>query len=222
MLSMTMFNVGIQLSSPRWVAARTLSTFQGAVSGGVALGAWGWGHLAEQISVGETMIVSGVAMLATVVMGLIMPIPTVERANAEAAGHQDDPEVTLQLTHRSGPVVIEIEYRVPGHHARRFYQTMADVRGLRHRNGAFNWTLARDVNDPELWVERFQFPTWLDFLRHRNRPTRQEREITERARAFHIGDSEIRVRRMLERPFGSVRWREEAPDRDLPIQPNGG
>jgi hypothetical protein len=221
MLSMTMFNVGIQLSSPRWVAARTVSVFQGAVSGGVAAGAWGWGHLAERISVGETLIVAGVAMLATVVMGLLMPIPTIEGANAEAGSVLEDPEAALPVTHRSGPVVIEIEYRVPGHHARKFYRTMADVRALRHRNGAFNWTLARDVGDPELWVERYLFPTWLDYLRHRNRPTRAEREVTDRARAFHASGDNVRVRRMLERPFGSVRWREEAPDSDPPIEPIG-
>lgn len=221
LLSMTSFNVAVQLSSPRWVAARSVSVFQGMVSGGIALGAWGWGHVAENIGVGEAMIVSGVAMLGTVVMGLLMPIPAVEGVMAEAANPLDDPEVALQLTHRSGPVVIEVEYRVPPHNARDFYQAMAEVRALRHRNGAFNWTLARDVGDPELWIERYNFPTWLDFLRHRNRPTRAEREVQDKARAFHIGGQPIRIRRMLERPFGSVRWREESPDRDPPIEPIG-
>ena len=30
---------------------------------------------------------------------------------------------------------------------------------------------------------------------------------------FHIGPDPVRIRRMLERPFGSVRWKEETPDR---------
>ncbi len=30
--------------------------------------------------------------------------------------------------------------------------------------------------------------------------------------AFHIGPEPVRIRRMLERPFGSVRWKEETPD----------
>ena len=30
---------------------------------------------------------------------------------------------------------------------------------------------------------------------------------------FHLGPDPVRVRRMLERPFGSVRWKEETPDR---------
>src|SRR5258707_12884350 len=30
---------------------------------------------------------------------------------------------------------------------------------------------------------------------------------------FHLGPDPVRVRRMLERPFGSVRWKEDSPDR---------
>jgi hypothetical protein len=30
---------------------------------------------------------------------------------------------------------------------------------------------------------------------------------------FHLGPDPVRIRRMLERPFGSVRWKEETPDR---------
>jgi hypothetical protein len=30
---------------------------------------------------------------------------------------------------------------------------------------------------------------------------------------FHLGPDPVRVRRMLERPFGSVRWKEDTPDR---------
>jgi hypothetical protein len=44
---------------------------------------------------------------------------------------------------------------------------------------------------------------------------------------FHTGPEPVRVRRMLERPFGSVRWKEETPDRaalevmTLPTQASG-
>jgi hypothetical protein len=50
-------------------------------------------------------------------------------------------------------------------------------------------------------------------LHQRNRATQPERELYARAVNFHIGPEPVRVRRMLERPFGSVRWKEESPDR---------
>jgi hypothetical protein len=64
-----------------------------------------------------------------------------------------------------------------------------------------------------LWTERYHCPTWLDYLRQRNRTTQSERALHLQAIAFHLGPDPIRIRRMLERPFGSVRWKEESPDR---------
>ena len=84
---------------------------------------------------------------------------------------------------------------------------------LRQRNGAYDWSIARDVADPELWTERYHCPTWLDYLRQRNRPTQSERALHQSAIDFHIGPDPVRIRRMLERPFGSVRWKEDTPDR---------
>ena len=52
-----------------------------------------------------------------------------------------------------------------------------------------------------------------DYLRQRSRSTASERALHPRANEFHIGPEPIRIRRMLERPVGSVRWKEDTPDR---------
>src|SRR5262249_16043147 len=46
-LSWTLLNIGVQLSAPRWVSGRALAAYQAASSGGIAAGAWGWGHLTD-------------------------------------------------------------------------------------------------------------------------------------------------------------------------------
>ena len=97
--------------------------------------------------------------------------------------------------------------------ARAFHNVMQEVQLSRQRNGAYGWSIARDIADPELWTERYHCPTWLDYLRQRNRPTQSERALHQRAMDFHLGPEPVRVRRMLERPFGSVRWKEDTPDR---------
>lgn len=81
---------------------------------------------------------------------------------------------------------------------------MQEVQMFRKRNGAYGWSIARDMADPELWTVRFHCPTWLDYLRQRNRSTLSERELDRQAMAYHIGPGPVRVRRMLERPFDSV------------------
>jgi predicted MFS family arabinose efflux permease len=212
MLAVALFNIGVQLSAPRWVAGRSLAAFQAAIAGGIALGSWGWGHLTDLVGVETALLVSAASMAASPLLGLWLTMPPIGARN-EPAETLEDPEVRLPLTGRSGPLVVEIEYRVAADSARVFHGLMQEVQLSRQRNGAYGWSIARDIADPELWTERYHCPTWLDYLRQRNRSTLSERELHRRAMAFHIGIEPVRVRRMLERPFGSVRWKEDTPDR---------
>ena len=212
MLAVALFNIGVQLSAPRWVAGRSLAAFQASIAGGIAIGSWGWGHLTDIAGVETALLVSAGLMLCSPLLGLLLPMPRIG-ARSEDAEVLADPEVQLQLTARSGPLVVEIEYRVVQESARAFHNVMQDVQLSRQRSGAYGWSLARDIADPELWTERYHCPTWLDYLRQRNRATQTERALHQQAIAFHTGSDPIRIRRMLERPFGSVRWKEETPDR---------
>jgi MFS family permease len=213
MMAVALFNIGVQLSAPRWVAGRSLAAFQASIAGGIAIGSWGWGHLTDIAGVQTALLVSAGLMALSPLLGLWLRMPPVGARNEDAAEMLADPEVRLSLTGRSGPLVVEIEYRVAQDNARAFHNVMQDVQLSRQRNGAYGWSIARDIADPELWTERYHCPTWLDYLRQRNRATQSERELHQKAIAFHLGPEPIRVRRMLERPFGSVRWKEESPDR---------
>jgi len=210
----TLFNIGVQLSAPRWVAGRSLAAWQAAFSGGMAIGSWGWGRLTDLAGVQITLLASAVLMLLLPLLGRWLQMPRIT-AGGEDAEVLADPEVRLPLTNRSGPLVVEIEYRVATENARAFHKVMQDVQLYRQRNGAYGWSIAHDIADPQLWTERYHCPTWLDYLRQRNRCTQSERALDNQAVAFHIGPSPVRVRRMLERPFGSVRWKEDVPDRAL-------
>jgi MFS family permease len=212
MLAVALFNIGVQLSAPRWVAGRSLAAFQAAISGGIALGSWGWGRLTDAAGVEIALLVSAALMLLSPLLGLFLRMPRVGARN-EDAEVLADPEVRLSLTGRSGPLVVEIEYRVDQDNARAFHNVMQDVQLSRQRNGAYGWSIARDIADPELWTERYHCPTWFDYLRQRNRPTLSERALHQRAMDFHLGPDPVRIRRMLERPFGSVRWKDDTPDR---------
>jgi MFS family permease len=212
MAAVALFNIGVQLSAPRWVAGRSLAAFQAAIAGGIAIGSWGWGHLTDVAGVEIALLVAAAAMLVSPLLGLWLEMPPIGARN-EDAEVLADPEVKLLLTGRSGPLVVEIEYRVAQENARAFHNVMQDVQLSRQRNGAYGWSIARDIADPELWTERYHCPTWLDYLRQRNRSTQSERALHQRAIDFHIGPGPVRIRRMLERPFGSVRWKDDTPDR---------
>ena len=211
--SVTLFNVGVQLTAPRWVAGRALAAYQAAIAGGIALGSWVWGSAANAIGVERALLISGATLFVSPVLVLWMRMPTASGPNELSLDVLADPEVRLSLTPRSGPIVVEIDYRVDPGKARLFYALMQHVQLSRQRNGAYGWSIARDIADPELWTERFHCPTCHDYLRQRSRSTATERALHVRANEFHIGPEPIRIRRMLERPIGSVRWKEDTPDR---------
>lgn len=200
MIAWNVFSIGVQLSVPRWVAGRSLAAYQAAGTGGVAIGSWGWGHLTDAVGVETALIVSATLLLFSGFIGLWVRMPAIG-ARGEDGEMLEHPVARLPLTMRSGPVIVEIEYRVAQASAQSFYEAIQDVRRFRQRNGAYGWSIACDVSDPELWTERFSCPTWLDYLRQRNRATKSERALDAKLATFHIGPEPIRVRRMLERPF---------------------
>jgi predicted MFS family arabinose efflux permease len=219
-LSVTIFNVGVQMSAPRWVAGRALAAFQAAIAGGVAIGSWGWGSVANSYGIENALLAAGAFLLVSPVLSRWLRMPPTGGRNETALEVLADPELRLSLSARSGPIVVEIEYRVDPAKARLFYAVMQHIQLVRQRNGAYGWSIARDIADPELWTERYHCPTWHDYLRQRNRSTQSERELQERAYAFHLGPEPVRIRRMLERPVGSVRWKETTPDGAAgPIEP---
>ena len=222
MIAVTLFNIGVQLSTPRWVAGRALAAYQAAIAGGVAIGSWLWGYVANGVGVDKALMIAGAVMFVSPILAIWLRMPSTEGANNDAVDALAEPEVNLSITPRSGPIVIEVEYRVATERAREFYDVMLKVQATRQRNGAYDWSLSRDIADPELWTERYHCPTWLDYLRQRNRSTQSERDLHLRAIEFHTGPEPIKVHRMLERPLGSVRWKDETPDRtranDVPIE----
>ncbi|WP_243652341.1 MFS transporter [Novosphingobium sp. PhB165] len=211
-LTIAMLNVTVQLSAPRWVTARALSLFSSAITAGIGIGAWCWGQFAQQQGVAHAMLASGLAVAATALLGFILPIArdTASGTSEMPLGHE--PEVGMALTLRSGPVVIEVDYDVDPDQAREFYATMMKMQSMRKRNGGFAWSIARDIANPSLWTERYHCPTWGDYLRLRDRFTEADYEIQAAADAFNRTRPANRVRRQLERPFGSVRWKAESYD----------
>lgn len=211
-LTIALLNVSVQLSAPRWVTARALSLFSSALTAGIGIGAWLWGEFADANGVAVAYIASGCAVGATALLGYLLPVARDrEGENATVAiGHE--PEVGLELTPRSGPIVVEVEYDVDPDQAREFYAVMMEMQRVRKRIGGFEWSLARDIADPALWTERYHCPTWGDYLRMRDRYSQEDFEAQAAADSFNRSVSGRRVRRRLERPFGSVRWKADTPD----------
>ena len=209
-LVLSSFNLAVLASSPRWVAGRTLALFQMALFGGIALGSGTWGLLAERLSISEALVLSALVHLLAVLVGLRWALPDEKDANLEPLNRWKHPSLSMEIQHRSGPIVITIDYRIREEDVREFLALMAERRRIRRRDGARHWHLLRDLAEPELWTERYDTPTWLDYVRQAQRITQADARIVDRLSELHRGAEPPQVRRRIERQPVSISF--EADD----------
>ncbi|TIX25353.1 MFS transporter [Mesorhizobium sp.] len=199
-IALSHFNVTVQMATPRWVVGRVLSVYQTATFGGIALGSWIWGVVADAHGAETALIAASIAMLAGGAIGLLLPLPQQQVLNLDPLNRFREPHLALDLKPRSGPIAIMIEYIIRDEDVPEFLAIMAERGRVRRRDGARNWTLARDLENPAVWIEHYHTPTWIEYIRHNGRITHADAVIGERIRALHSGDEPPRVRRMIERP----------------------
>jgi MFS family permease len=199
-IALSHFNVTVQMATPRWVVGRVLSVYQTATFGGIALGSWIWGVVADVHGAETALIAASIAMLAGGAIGLLLPLPQQQVLNLDPLNRFKEPHLALDLKPRSGPIAIMIEYIIRDEDVPEFLATMAERGRIRRRDGARNWTLARDLENPAIWIEHYHTPTWLEYVRHNGRITHADAVVGERLRALHSGDEPPRVRRTIERP----------------------
>jgi predicted MFS family arabinose efflux permease len=211
-LTVALLNVSVQLSAPRWVTARALSLFSSAITAGFGLGAWAWGVVAGFEGIAFALAASGIAAMSTAFLGIVLPLRRDSENDGGTVNIGSEPEAAMPLTLRSGPVVVEVEYDVDPERARDFYGVMMNIQRARKRIGGFDWSISRDIENPAIWIERYHCPTWGDYLRMRDRYSQAEFDLQEEADGYSRSGHGRQVRRMLERPFGSVRWKADSLD----------
>jgi MFS family permease len=199
-LALATFNVAVQLLAPRWVVARALSLYQTAAFGGIAGGSWLWGVVADRGGIVLALLACSAVLLGCAAFGAWRPLEQSKDLDLDPLRQWREPETAVPVDSRTGPVVITIEYVIREADQLKFLAAMSERRRIRRRDGALNWRLLRDLSDRELWIERYETPTWLDYARLNSRMTRSDAVVPESLRALHRGPDAPRVRRMIERP----------------------
>lgn len=198
-LALSLFNTTVQLSTPRWVVARALSLYQTTTFGGIAAGSWIWGATADTHGAQTALIASAVTMIAGAALGLRFSLPELESLNVDPLGRFSEPDLPLDLKPRSGPIVILIDYEIDEADIPEFLETMTERRRIRIRDGAGQWALMRDLENPTVWTETYHVPTWVEYVRHNQRRTLADAANGEKLRLLHRGADAPRVHRMIER-----------------------
>jgi MFS family permease len=213
-LSLSLFNVSIQLSAPRWVVGRALSLYQTATFGGMAGGSWIWGLTADAADPQWALVAAGGVLIVCLLVGLRLPLPQFNDLDLNPLDTFNEPLLKLDLRPRSGPIMIMVDYEIAQEDIPRFLALMGERRRIRIRDGARQWGLLRDLEKPHIWVESYHVPTWVDYVRHNLRRTKADADNIEQLRAMHRGQGMPIVHRMIERQ--TVPLDDTTPLRDSP------
>jgi len=203
-LALSTFNVGVQLSSPRWVVARAIALYQMAAFGGMAVGSWLFGSVASDHGPATALVAAAGVQLLSVAAGWIGRLPEITALDLSPRDTWTEPQTAVPVEGRSGPIVITVEHRIAPASVAAFLAVMSERRRIRRRDGARDWTLLRDLAEPTLWVERFHFATWLDYVRHNERRTHADEANSAALHDLWIGGEMPVIHRRIERQTGSL------------------
>ena len=196
--ALSTLNVTVQISTPPWVQARALGTYQMIFWGGVAAGSALWGFVAEHISTPVALLAASVTALASI--PLAHRFHLLEETPPDLgpyALNRAAPQVVIEPHHDDGPVLVTIEYQILPEDYSAFTSAIHKVRDMRMRNGAIRWGVFQDARQPDRFVETFVVDSWIDFLRQRERFSVPDRALRDHAWSFHQGDSPPTVSYML-------------------------
>ncbi len=209
-LALSLFNVTVQLSTPRWVVARALALYQTAVFGGMAAGSWAWGTAATVYGWRTAFLISAGVLVVGGIVGFWLRQPEFSNLDLDPAEMFRAPVPALDIRRRSGPIMVMVDYRIDNEDVPEFLRLMRKRRMIRRRDGARQWALLRDLEQPELWSESYHIATWDEYVRHNERRTKSDNEVTRALRQLHRGSEPPSVHRMIERHAVS-------PHDDMPL-----
>ncbi|WP_106475736.1 MFS transporter [Phytohalomonas tamaricis] len=181
------YNSSVQVLVPDWVKARALALYQTALYGGLTIGSFVWGQLAENMAVQGALLSAGGLLIISALLLYSSRLPNLDADSLVEAPETMAGQPAFEFNPARGSVLVSIEYRIATDNIREFARAVRPLRKLRLRNGAERWSLYRDVNDREIWQEVFLVRNWLQHLRMLDRLTMADRVIIDRVTALHSG-----------------------------------
>ncbi len=181
-----------------WVRTRVVSVHQLVYWGGVAVGSIVWGIVAEIWGIPTALLAASIGLVIGLVTSTRYKLKPLTDVDLTPSMHWSMPRVMIDIDdHEEGSVLVEIEFQIDPKHSNEFESAMNKVRSLRLRDGAINWGLFHDIENPRRYVETFTSESWTEHLRQHERITKADLAIEQYAISFHIGKDPPRVSHLI-------------------------
>jgi MFS family permease len=204
-------NVAVQTVVPSWVTGRALSVYMLVFYAGLAGGSALWGFVGERMGISRALLVSAIGMVVGLAATYRIHIRSGEGLNLAPSRQWPAPIVVHELEPDRGPVVVTVRYRIDPARAAEFAAAMDGVRRIRLRDGAMQWGLFVDSAQADLYTEVFLVKSWIEHLRQHERVTHADKDVEERAQAFHIGPESPLVEHLIAAPVTRERFAPASP-----------
>ena len=199
LLCLSTFNVASQEALPGWVRARGLAMYLTAFTGGIALGSAAWGYLADSLGTPATFAWGALAVALTPLLGLRWRLGAIGDLDL-APAPMYAPEMRLAVDDAGGPVFVTVAYEVAPHLVDEFQIAVRRVGRARRRTGAVRWSVYRDAEAPQRFVEMFIVPSWQEHVRQHERRTVSDAALQDSLRAFLRDGTEPEVTHFIAPP----------------------
>jgi predicted MFS family arabinose efflux permease/quinol monooxygenase YgiN len=191
-VALSTLNASMQLTLPSWVRARGMASYLAVFQGGQAIGALGWGLIADWAGLVPALAgAAGFLLLGAVSVRWWPPLDRIP-PDPSPADTWSQPSLTLEPAPSDGPVLVLAEYSLDlsdPTSGDAFRVAMSDVERSRRSTGATSWGLYQDAADPGRFVETYTVASWAEHLaQHHDRYTGLDHEF------------EVRARRLLAEP----------------------
>lgn len=187
----------LQSSLPTWVRSRAISFHQMTLNGALAAAGLLWGWAGEFLGTRSTLAAGALVAIAAALLGRLSPLQPAPQAEAEMAPTPALPAVPVEtarlLAGSIGAVFTTTAWLVPIPNRQRFMALMEEVGRQRRAAGAFTWTLAEDVAEPENWIEAWGAETLDDHARITGRTTVALAALLEQAAGLCAAPPQTRV-----------------------------
>jgi MFS family permease len=193
----------LQLFLPGWVRARAIAIYLMVFLGTQAIAAPIWGLVTQYAGLRTALLAAAALLVVSVLLGLVLRVPDSHGLDRSPLAYWDTPRLQVDPSTGNGAFLVSIQYEVTDQNRDAFLDAMPAMRRSRLRSGSSRWNLYRVGEDPHLYVEQFEVPSWEEHERqHQGRLTAEDKAIedaafatvTGRPRTQHLLPATARVR----------------------------
>jgi MFS family permease len=215
--------VAAQRAMPGWARGRMNATVIMVSQGALALGGVIWGSAVAATGTTYTLLGAAVLFLVSLALAGPLSINFTETLNF-------DPAPVTSFSHKliytpqpdDGPISIAAEFEVDCAHGQEFMDLMRQVRLIHLRNGAYSWRLHEDLTRPNTFRLEMIVPSWNEHLLQKERMTKGEKELLQKAWGLHMSSTppEERIYLSVSRELHTPRQCDYQPPAAPKVRPD--